>query len=190
MAETIADFASGDLLLLIDVQKDFCPGGALPISRGDEVVPVLNAWIKAAREHQVPVYLSRDWHPRQHPSFDAFGGKWPPHCIQDTDGARFHAELEIPHDAVVVTKGTRFDQDQNSAFDQTGFAAWLHQLKIKRIFVGGLAQDVCVLASVLDGQAAGFEMQVIASATRPVNSQDGQAALEKMRQAGAGIIES
>lgn len=190
MDGTIANFESGDLLLVIDVQKDFCPGGALPIQQGDEVVPVLNTWLKAAREHQVPVYLSRDWHPRQHPSFEAYGGKWPPHCIQDTDGARFHTDLEVPYDAVIVTKGTRFDQDQNSAFDQTGLAAWLRQLKIRRIFVGGLAQDVCVLASVLDGQQAGFAMQLIVAATRPVNPREGRAAIDAMRQTGAVMIEN
>jgi nicotinamidase/pyrazinamidase len=189
MAENIAQFKSGDLLLVIDVQKDFCPGGALAIAGGDEVVPVLNTWLAAARDNGVPRYLSRDWHPKHHPSFTESGGKWPPHCIQDTDGARFHADLEVPHDAVIVTKGTRFDQDQNSAFDQTGLADWLHQQKIKRIFVGGLAQDVCVLATVLDGQNAGFDMQLIANATRPVNTDDGRSAIEKMRRAGAEILE-
>jgi len=190
MAENIAKFKSGDLLLVVDVQKDFCPGGALAIAGGDEVVPVLNAWLAAARDNGVPRYLSRDWHPKHHPSFEESGGKWPPHCIQDTDGARFHADLDVPHDAVIVTKGTRFDQDQNSAFDQTGLADWLHRQKIKRIFVGGLAQDVCVLATVLDGQNAGFDMQLIASATRPVNAVDGRSAIEKMRRAGAGILEA
>jgi nicotinamidase/pyrazinamidase len=188
MTDPLAQFQSGDLLLVIDVQKDFCPGGALPIDKGDEVVPVLNRWISAARVAGVPVYLSRDWHPQQHPSFQESGGKWPPHCIQDTAGARFHSRLEVPGDAVIVTKGTRFDQDQNSAFDQTGLADWLHRQKVKRIFVGGLAQDVCVLATVLDGLKAGFEVHLIENATRPVSAENGRAALDEMRRAGAIII--
>lgn len=181
-------FHPGDLLLVVDVQKDFCPGGALPIPRGDEVVPVLNGWIRAARAAAVPIYLSRDWHPPGHISFAESGGPWPPHCLQDTDGARFHPELEVPFDAVVVTKGTRFDQDQNSAFDQTGLASWLQRRQVRRIFVGGLALDVCVLATVLDGLAAGFEVQLIENASRPVTAQGGEVALEKMRRAGACIL--
>ncbi|MDO3380186.1 nicotinamidase [Geoalkalibacter halelectricus] len=188
MNEKIPPFKSGDLLLVIDVQKDFCPGGALPIEKGDEVVPVLNAWMRAAREGGIPVYLSRDWHPKNHLSFEPQGGTWPPHCVQDSDGARFHPQLEVPLDAEIVTKGTRFDQDQNSAFDQTGLADWLHKRNIKRIFVGGLAQDVCVLATVLDGCKAGFEMHLIEEATRPVTAEGGKEAVEKMRQAGTMII--
>ncbi|KIH77260.1 nicotinamidase/pyrazinamidase [Geoalkalibacter ferrihydriticus] len=188
MTAKIPSFKTGDLLLVIDVQKDFCPGGALPIEKGDEVVPVLNTWMRTARDAGAPVYLSRDWHPKHHMSFEQQGGKWPPHCVQDTDGARFHPHLETPLDAEIVTKGTRFDQDQNSAFDQTGLANWLHQHHIKRIFVGGLAQDVCVLATVLDGRKAGFEMQLIEEATRPVTSEGGQKAIEDMREAGAKIL--
>jgi nicotinamidase/pyrazinamidase len=190
MREPMAQFKPGDLLLVVDVQKDFCPGGALPIAQGDAVVPVLNGWIRAARAAAVPIYLSRDWHPQGHISFAESGGPWPAHCLQDSDGARFHPELEVPFDAVVVTKGTRFDQDQNSAFDQTGLAFWLQRLQIRRLFVGGLALDVCVLATVLDALAAGFAVQLIEKATRPVTAQGGAEALERMRRAGACILES
>jgi nicotinamidase/pyrazinamidase len=190
VTETFPHFVCGDLLLVVDVQKDFCPGGALPIENGDEIVPVINHWINAVREAGRPIYLSRDWHPQHHLSFVESGGKWPPHCIQDTPGAGFHPRLKVPHDAVIVTKGTRFDQDQNSVFDQTGLADWLHRLGINRIFVAGLALDVCVLASVLDGQEAGFEMHIIEEATRPVNAEDGRTAITKMRRAGAIIMTS
>ena len=189
MVAKVPEFEKGDLLLVIDVQKDFCPGGALPIEGGDEVVPVINSLVSAARDAGIPVYASRDWHPRHHVSFEESGGKWPPHCIQDTDGARFHPEFEVPHDAVIVTKGTRFDQDQNSAFDQTGLAEWLHRVDIRRIFVAGLALDVCVLASVLDGCDAGFEMHLVEDATRPVTAEGGREAVDKMRRAGARLLE-
>jgi len=188
MSVNIPRFEPGDLLLIIDVQNDFCPGGALPIEEGDRVVPVLNSWLQAADAAGIPIYLSRDWHPQGHLSFAESGGPWPTHCLQDSAGADFHPDLEVPAETVVVTKGTRFDQDQNSAFDQTGLAAWLQRQQTRRIYVGGLAEDVCVLATVLDGCAAGFEMVMIADATRPVTAAGGEQALEKMRQAGARIL--
>jgi nicotinamidase/pyrazinamidase len=178
-------FAPGDALVLVDVQNDFCPGGALPIERGDEVVPVLNRWIAAAAARGVPVYASRDWHPMGHFSFRESGGPWPPHCLQDSPGARFHPSLSLPDSAVVVTKGVRFDQDQNSAFDQTGLAAYLRKRGIRRLFVGGLAEDVCVLATVLDARREGFEVVVIADGTRAITPEGGAAARARMRDAGA-----
>jgi nicotinamidase/pyrazinamidase len=177
----------GDALMLVDVQKDFCAGGALAVDRGDEVVPVLNRWIGAALDARVPVYASRDWHPVRHPSFAAFGGRWPPHCIQDTDGASFHAGLALPPSTIVVTKGVRFDRDQNSAFDGTGLAAELRGSGITRLWVGGLAQDVCVRATVLDARREGFEAIVIADATMPVTVEGARSAEEEMRRAGAAF---
>lgn len=185
MSVSSSEFRLGDLLLLVDVQIDFCPGGALPIEKGDEVVAVLNDWIRAAREAGIPIYASRDWHPCSHLSFKEQGGPWPTHCVQDTPGARLHPNLELPANVEIVTKGTRFDQDQNSAFDQTGLAPWLKGLGIKRLFVGGLALDVCVLATVLDARAEGFEVVLLTEGTRPVTQEGGRKALEKMRRAGA-----
>lgn len=182
------EFKHGDLLLLVDVQVDFCPGGALPIDQGDEVVGVLNNWVNTALTAGIPIYASRDWHPRSHLSFKEHGGPWPPHCVQDTPGAGFHPQLLLPPEVEILTKGTRFDQDQNSVFDQTGLASWLKRLNVRRIFVGGLAQDVCVLASVLDACKAGFEVVLITEATRPVTPEGGRDALEKMRRAGAHIL--
>lgn len=175
----------GDALLVIDVQKDFCPGGALPIAGGDEVVPVLNRWLAAAREKGVPVYASRDWHPRRHLSFKEQGGQWPVHCLQDSGGAAFHPDLALPSEAVLVTKGVRFDQDQNSAFDQTGLAAQLRRDGVQRLWIGGLAQDVCVLATVLDARREGFDVLVLEQAVRPVTREGGRQAKEKMEKAGA-----
>ena len=178
---------SGDALLLVDVQIDFCPGGRLPIERGDDVVPVLNAWIAAAEAAGVPVFASRDWHPREHPSFARQGGRWPEHCVQDSEGARFHPELRLPDATIVVTKGTRFDQDQYSAFDQTGLAQEFRRRGVRRVWIGGLAQDVCVMSSALDAAREGFETHVIEQGTRPVSAVDGRAALTRMREAGVLI---
>ena len=179
---------SGDALLIVDVQIDFCPGGALPIERGDEVVPVLNDWAAAAVEAGVPVVASRDWHPQEHLSFARHGGQWPVHCVQDSHGARFHPALTLPPSAIVVTKGVRFDRDQYSAFDETGLAVELRKRGVRRVWVGGLALDVCVHASVLDARREGFEAVVIADATRPVTHEGGDRAIEEMCRAGARLV--
>jgi len=178
-----------DALLLVHVQRDFCPGGALPVPEGDRVVPVLNHWIDLAAAAGVPVYAARDWHPRGHPSFREEGGEWPPHCLQDSSGASFHQDLRIPADAVLVTSGVRFDQDQYSAFNQTGFAEKLRRDGVTRLWVGGLALDVCVQATVLDALTAGFEVTVIVAGTRALGAEGGAAALARMAKAGAVILQ-
>jgi nicotinamidase/pyrazinamidase len=174
--------------MVVDVQLDFCPGGALPIANGDRVVPVLNRWLKAAGSLDIPVYASRDWHPRRHPSFAGSGGTWPVHCVQDSAGAAFHPDLALPAAAIVVTKGTRFDRDQYSAFDETGLAVELQRRGITRVFVGGLAQDVCVRATVLDACRLGLSVIVIADATLPVTRDGGAAATGEMVDAGAEFV--
>jgi nicotinamidase/pyrazinamidase len=181
----IEELRPGNALLVVDVQIDFCPGGALPIPHGDQVVGVLNAWIAAATHAGIPVYASRDWHPRGHPSFAEEGGEWPPHCLQDTAGAAFHPDLRLPPDAVVVTKGTRFDKDQYSAFDETGLAERLKKDGIHHLWAGGLAQDVCVCASVLDARRHGFEVSLIPGGSLPVTPEGGADAIRRMRDAGA-----
>lgn len=181
---TPTELRNGDALLLVDVQNDFCPGGALPIPEGHRVVPVLNGWIEAADSAGVPIYASRDWHPRGHPSFREEGGEWPVHCLQDTAGAAFHPELRLPPDTTVVTKGTRFDQDQYSAFDQTGLEERLRRDGVRRLWAGGLAQDVCVCASVLDARTLGFQVSLIPGGSLPVTSEGGEDALRRMREVG------
>nr|VFJ59399.1 MAG: nicotinamidase/pyrazinamidase [Candidatus Kentron sp. FW] len=178
----------GDALLIIDVQNDFCPGGALPIEEGDKVVPVINDWIEVAITKGIPIYASRDWHPAGHMSFEESGGPWPPHCIQDSHGAEFHAGLRLPGSIVKVTKGVRFDQDQNSAFDQTGLTRRLETDGIERLWVAGLAEDVCVLATVLDGRKAGFDVVLIKDATRSITPESGEEARRKMRDVGVHIV--
>ena len=188
MAEISDSLKAGDALLIIDVQKDFCPGGALPVEGGDEIVPVINRWIAAAVAKGVPVYASRDWHPMGHPSFRERGGRWPPHCIQDSDGAKIHQDLALPDSTIIVTKGVRLDQDQNSAFDQTGLAVQLRKDSIRRLWVAGLAEDVCVLATVLDARREGFEVVLIQKATCPITLEGGEKARRQMQAAGARIL--
>jgi len=180
---------SGDGLLVVDVQNDFCPGGALPIEDGDGIIPVINYWLAVARDRKIPIYVSRDWHPVGHISFEKEGGEWPPHCLQGTVGAEFHPKLTLIGDEVLITKGVRFDQDQNSVFDQTGLKHRLRKDGVERLLVGGLAQDVCVLASVLDARGEGFAVTVIGAATRPVTSENGKEAIKKMKDFGAEYLE-
>jgi nicotinamidase/pyrazinamidase len=187
MAKIETMLRNKDALIIVDVQKDFCPGGALPIKDGDKVVPVLNEWIVAAVSRGVPVYASRDWHPVGHISFKGYGGPWPPHCIQDSDGARFHSDLGLPDSVIKVTKGVRFDQDQHSVFDQTGLSVQLRKNGIQRLWIGGLAEDVCVLATVLDACKDHFEVILISEATRPVTIRGGEKARREMREAGSSF---
>lgn len=134
------------------------------------------------------VYASRDWHPIRHPSFREEGGDWPPHCLADSDGARFHPGLRLPESTVIITKGVRFDQDQYSVFTETGFVALLQRDKVQRLWVGGLALDVCVKASVLDALKLGLKVALIKAATRPVTAASGREALRTMVEAGAVMV--
>jgi nicotinamidase/pyrazinamidase len=181
-------FKRSDALLIVDVQVDFCPGGALAIAGGDRVIPYINALSEAAVAAGVPVIASRDWHPREHPSFEKNDGPWPVHCLQDTPGADFHPDLKLPEHTIVVTKGTRFDRDQNSAFDGTGLISLLERMGVKRLIVTGLAEDVCVLASVLDARDADLDVVLVAEATRAVTAAGGDQARETMTEKGVQII--
>jgi len=176
-----------DALVLVDVQRDFCPGGALPVAGGDEVIPVLNRWIEAARQQHARVVASRDWHPEQHVSFEEQGGPWPPHCVQGSRGAEFHPDLRLPDDAEIISKGIRPDRDNYSAFDRTALAAELQKADVERVFVGGLAQDVCVRQTVLDARRAGFEVHLIEDATRPVDPEKGELTLQEASAAGVKL---
>lgn len=178
-----------DALVIVDVQMDFCPGGALGVPDGDRVVPVLNRWIEAARRGGAVIVASRDWHPPDHMSFAAQGGPWPVHCVRDTPGAAFHPDLALPDEAVVLSKAMETEREAYSAFQGTGLAERLHAAGVRGVWVGGLALDYCVRSTVLDGIEAGFDMHLIADAVRAVNlnPEDGAKALKRIRAAGAKI---
>ena len=184
----LPELRASDALLIVDVQRDFCPGGALAVPDGDAVVPVLNQWIDAARDAGAAIFASRDWHPPDHVSFQEQGGPWPLHCVAETTGAAFHPDLALPVSATIIDKGTDSQREAYSAFEGTDLAAQLQAAGIERLWVGGLALDYCVRASVLDARRiAGLPVQVILNATRAVEVQpgDGSRALDDMRSAGA-----
>lgn len=193
------DFQNTDALIVVDVQNDFCPGGALGVPRGDEVVTVLNEWIKKFKERGLPIVYTQDWHPEDHISFNKRGGPWPDHCVQGSAGASFHPDLIV--EGVIFRKGFDPEKEAYSGFDgylvrddgsideNTSLATWLKQQGVKRIFVGGLTTDYCVRATVLDGLKNGFQVQVLTAACRPVdvNPGDGERALSEMQAAGARL---
>ncbi len=182
-------------LLIVDVQNDFCPGGALPVPEGDRVVPVLNRAIERFRQSGAPIIASRDWHPEKSTHFAAYGGQWPVHCVQNTSGAQFHPDLRLPEEAVVVSKGMGENEDAYSAFDARTddgkpLEDLLRERGIRRLVVGGLATDYCVRASVLGALERGFEVLVLKDAVRGVDVQlgDSQKALEEMQSKGARLV--
>lgn len=181
-------------LLVVDVQNDFCPGGALPVADGDEVVPVLNEYVRHFRRVGEHVYYSRDWHPPRTAHFREWGGAWPPHCVQHTAGAEFHPSLDVRPEGVIVSKGMDPNQDSYSAFqgldaDGRPLAESLRARGVRSLFVGGLATDYCVKCSVVDAVRNGFEAVVLVDAVRGIDVTAGDVAraLDEMRGEGARV---
>lgn len=183
-------------LVLVDVQNDFCPGGALAVAEGDRVVPVLNAWTRAFLEAGRPVFASRDWHPAASVHFVGGGGPWPPHCIQGTAGAAFHPDLATSPAVVVLSKGMDpAESGGYSAFEATDangrtLADLLDRAGVRHLAIGGLATDYCVRASALDALKAGLRVTVIRDGVRGVDVRPGDSdrALAEMEAAGATLL--
>ena len=181
---------TGDALIAVDVQNDFLPGGSLAVPDGDAVVPALNRYLAAFAARALPVYATRDWHPPNHCSFREQGGIWPPHCVAATRGAEFADELALPQAAVVISKAATPTADAYSGFGGTELGAHLRAGRVARLFIGGLATDYCVLNTVRDALAEGFEVLLLADAIRAVEIKagDGARALDEMRRLGAHDI--
>ena len=178
-----------DALLVVDLQNDFLPGGALGIAGGDRIIEPLNRLLQAWRARGLPTVLSRDWHPPAHCSFAAQGGPWPEHCVAGTKGAEFSERLAVAPTDAVISKATRQDRDAYSALDGTPLAARLRESGTTRLFIGGLATDYCVRATGLDARAAGLDVVVLDDAVCAVNLQadDGQRALAELAAAGCTL---
>ena len=179
-------------LVVIDVQIDFCPGGALAVRFGDGVVAHLNRVIGAFEGAGLPIFFTRDWHPPNHVSFKGRGGPWPPHCVQGSKGAEFHPGLHAPKDVVIINKGDNPSVEAYSGFQGTDLESRLKRLRVEEVFVGGLATDYCVKETALDARRAGLEVKVLKDCVRPVDVSpgDGARALEEMRAAGAKLTTS
>lgn len=183
----------GSALLVVDVQRDFCHGGALAVPDGDAVVPLLNRCIESFAGRGALVYASRDWHPQVTNHFKLHGGLWPVHCVAGTAGADFHEALRLPPDAIVVTKGQDPEAHGYSAFDGTTDEGVLllddlRHRGVRHLYVGGLATDYCVKCSVLDALSHGFPVTVLADAVRGVDVQPGDSARAMAEMAAAGAV--
>jgi nicotinamidase/pyrazinamidase len=200
---------ANDVLIVIDVQNDFCPGGALAVPRGDEVIaPILRS--APLFSH---IILTQDWHPAHHTSFAAshpgkkpyesielaYGAQtlWPPHCIQETPGADFHSALYLPRAEMIMRKGFRPQVDSYSAFFEndrataTGLAGYLRERELTRVFLAGLAYDYCVGYSALDARRLGFSALVLRDACRAIDLDGSVATMEaQFAKAGVAVIET
>jgi nicotinamidase/pyrazinamidase len=179
-------------LLVVDVQNDFCAGGALAVENSGPVVAALNRHIAEFARSGATVYASRDWHPLQTSHFNTHGGPWPVHCVQETPGARFHPDLRLPADTIVISKGSDPASAGYSAFEGTTpegrpFLDDLRARQIDHLYVAGLATDYCVRHSVLDALDAGLTVTVLQDAVAGVDARGSADALEEMRRKGAAI---
>jgi nicotinamidase/pyrazinamidase len=174
-----------DALVVVDVQRDFLPGGSLAVPGGDEIVPVLNRYIRRALASRVHVFATRDWHPPDHCSFRERGGPWPAHCVQGTPGAELSPALALPRHAVVFSKGSQPDRDAYSGFDGTGLDGVLRALDVRRLLVGGLATEACVFGTVRDARAKGYAVLLLDDAVRGLDPIRSAAARSEMIALGA-----
>jgi nicotinamidase/pyrazinamidase len=181
-------------LLVVDVQLDFCPGGALPVPLGEHVVPVLNRYLQLFVKRERPIFASRDWHPADSGHFREHGGNWPTHCLQGSPGAEFHPELLLPDGAIVISKGMERWDDGYSALqgvteNGTPFTMLLRRMQLDRLFVGGLATDYCVKQSVLEALREKFAVTLLTDAIRGVDLQHGDSdrAIAEMVEGGADV---
>jgi nicotinamidase/pyrazinamidase len=179
-------------LLVIDVQNDFLEGEALGARDTGHLVPGINRLVSECSRLNLPVFFTRDWHPANHGSFRAEGGIWPPHCVQNTHGARFADGLSIPQGSITISKGQMADDDGYSMFEDTSLEEHLARLKVKDLAVCGIATEYCVLESVRDAALRQFSVTLLIDLVCSIEASPGDsfAAVDKMRSAGAVLTKS
>lgn len=181
-------------LIVVDVQKDFCPGGALAVAGGDEIIAPLNKVIELAKITMTTIFATRDWHPAKTSHFKDFGGLWPVHCVQDTEGAKFHPDLDVDGKIIIVSKGMGDGEDAYSGFagkaSNRTLREMLGEYGVTTVYVAGLATDYCVKATAIDAAKFGFRTFLIDDCCRAVNQKDGDANIFTMATAGITIIDS
>ncbi len=182
-------------LLIVDVQNDFCPTGALAVPEGDKIIPALNKYIKIFAKNKLPIFATRDWHPIKTKHFKDFGGIWPVHCIYNSKGAAFHPKLKLPKDAILLYKGMDPEKDCYSAFeaeDSSGMRLpkLLDLLGVKELYIAGLATDYCVKFTTRDALRHGFKVKILIDAIQGVNLKpdDSEKAIKEMVKNGAKKI--
>ncbi|MCX7826870.1 MAG: bifunctional nicotinamidase/pyrazinamidase [Verrucomicrobiae bacterium] len=177
-------------LVVVDVQNDFCPGGALPVRDGDQVVAPLNRYAAIFAHAGAAVIATRDWHPPDHCSFRPQGGPWPVHCVRGTPGAAFHPQLKLPPGAIIISKAENPAVESYSFFGDSGLEHPLAGRGIRKLFIGGLATDYCVKWTALDALRRGFVTCLLTDAIRgvEVHPGDSAAAVEEMKAAGVILL--
>jgi nicotinamidase/pyrazinamidase len=187
----------GSALLIVDVQKDFCPGGSLAVTGGDEIIPVINRYIRLFQEKGLPIFASRDWHPQKTVHFSLCGGIWPVHCVQESDGASFHPDMQLPENTVILSKGMNPERDDEysdfQAVTELGvpFDQFLREHGISMLYVCGIATDYCVRTTVIDALNYGFSVTLLKDAIRGVDLKPGDSlrAIQEMIAAGATLTD-
>jgi nicotinamidase/pyrazinamidase len=176
-----------DSLIVVDVQRDFCADGALPVPNCDKIIPALNEYINTFCTARAQIFTTRDWHPPNHVSFKPYGGSWPPHCVQGSKGAEFHPNLRLPTGTRVISKATDPSKESYSGFDGTKLEQELRKNGVKRVFIGGLATDYCVKNTVLDALKLGFQTVLLLEATAGIDQKPGDSrkAVHEMIKQGA-----
>lgn len=177
-------------MIVVDVQRDFCAGGALAASNTPSLLAPLQDCIDAARRSGVTLIFTQDWHPASHNSFLANGGKWPIHCVADTPGAELMPPLSAAAGDIVIHKGTSIDGEGYSAFDSTQLEARLRELKIGRVSVAGIATEYCVRATALDANRSGLETILLTDLIRPVEESASPKTLTELGRAGVQLMPS
>jgi nicotinamidase/pyrazinamidase len=180
-----------DALIIADLQNDFLPGGALGIRGSDEIIPTLLNYIRIFHTRGLPIFLTRDWHPPNHCSFRNMGGLWPTHCVAGSPGSLPPPAFDAPASAVIIYKAIDQDQEAYSAFRHTALNRHLRALGIRRLFIGGLATDYCVLNTVTDALALGYGVCLLMDGIKAVNLQpdDGRLAEQEMIRLGATPVQ-
>jgi len=181
---------ASDALLVADIQNDFLPGGSLGIGGGDTIIPVLLSYVRRFHSRQLPIFLTRDWHPPDHCSFRSQGGQWPTHCVAGSPGSLPPPAFDAPPSAVIIYKAIDRDQEAYSAFQSTVLDRHLRALGIRRLFIGGLATDYCVLHTVTDALASGYAVYLLMDGIKAVNVRpdDGRLAEQEMIRLGAAPV--
>jgi len=175
-----------EALIIVDMQRDFMPGGALPVPDGDKIIPKVEEYIKKFKGKGALIVATRDWHPENHISFKEQGGPWPKHCVQNTDGAEF--VVKLPENTIIISKADKPDKEAYSGFEGTNLAEILKEKGIKKVYICGVATEYCVKATVLDALKHGFEVYILKDAIEGINPGDEEKALKELEERGAKII--
>ncbi|HDQ00073.1 MAG TPA: nicotinamidase [bacterium] len=179
-------------LLIVDLQNDFCPGGALGVEGGDLIVPIINRYAEWFQNKGLPIFVSRDWHPEETKHFKQHGGPWPVHCVRNTKGAEFYQDFMLPENAIILSKGTDPEKHGYSVFDahdseNRPFIELLKNKKVNELYIAGLATDYCVRMTSLDALKNGFGINVLIDAVKGVDPKDSQKAIEEIKSMGGNL---